>query len=85
MKIAQAILLGVVSTTAASDQKTPSAPVWPKVFSQNFNDTNKVLGLSAKGEYFYDVSDANNLLTRIDLDDGQNNGFCAEKAPVETK
>merc|ERR1740117_1950068 len=87
MKIAQAILLGFVSITAASDQVKPSAPVWPKVFSQNFNDTNIFVEdkyQNAKGEYFYDVSDTNNTLTRIDLDNGQNNIYCAENSPGVT-
>jgi len=64
----QAILLGV---TAAA---TPSAPVWPKAFTQSFNET--VGANMTTGQYFYDVRDANNTMTRIDRKTGQHDNFC---------
>ena len=78
MKFAQAILLGQVASTTASDP-VPSAPVWAKTFTQSFNETviSKNVTKETTGMYFYDVSDANNTMTRIDRSNGQWNVFCA--------
>ena len=80
MKIAQAILLGFVSTTAASDLAKPPTPVWPEIFTQSFTETT-IVGLSkktTKGRYFYNVSDVDSTLTRVDLENGQYDYFCRD-------
>ena len=60
MKIAQAVLLGLIGVTTAAE--TPSGPVWPETFSQSFNETFVYADNSTRnttGMFFYDVSDKN--------------------------
>ena len=60
---------------------TPEPSVWPKTFQQDFFESveyptdmgNKHFNT---GVYYYDVSDENNMLTRLDRDNGRWDRYC---------
>lgn len=62
---------------AAAD--TPAAPVWPETFTQEYEETviYPVIGKkTTKGTYYFDISDKDNMMTRIDRDNGQWDRYC---------
>ena len=63
----------------AVSAQDPEAPVWSKTFVQTFDEIVKYPVMSkktTKGTYYYDVSDVNNTLTRIDRDNGRWDRYC---------
>ena len=69
----------LISFTSAQEPTDPKPPVWPKTFMQTFDESVKypfILYKTTKGTYYYDVSDPNNMLTRIDRDNGIWDPYC---------
>ena len=58
---------------------TPEPPLWPNVFQQTFTETVKypVKALATTtGTYYYDVSNPDDLMYRIDRANGVNDRYC---------
>ena len=64
---------------AAFAVATPEPPLWPNVFQQKFTETVYYTGIgltTTTGTYYYDVSNPDDLMYRIDRANGMYDRYC---------